>query len=210
MAIDPTTQINPEGRRVPREEIDDKPDEVKSAVVDPETQISADGNRHPIDELDGTELPREAKSEGVNPDGSETVDDSEENDAHTGDAESDVGAVPGAVPAPDLAAPPPPPTEETELAATPEGNAGEGTEVTGTTEVTGGDASVGEVGGEPQPASTEETSTAPSSQPAADEKPLEQMTRAELYDVATEFEIEGRSGMDKGELLDAIKAKSAS
>ena len=39
----------------------------------------------------------------------------------------------------------------------------------------------------------------------AENKALSDMTKAELYEVATEREIEGRSGMTKAELLKALK-----
>lgn len=41
------------------------------------------------------------------------------------------------------------------------------------------------------------------------DKPLEEMTKDELYAVATDLEIEGRGDMNKAELLDAVQAAQA-
>jgi len=38
-------------------------------------------------------------------------------------------------------------------------------------------------------------------------RPLEERTRKELYNRAKQMRIEGRSSMDKGELIEAIRAK---
>jgi len=42
-------------------------------------------------------------------------------------------------------------------------------------------------------------------EPAADDDGLNELTKSELYDRATEADIEGRSAMDKGELVDALR-----
>jgi len=66
----------------------------------------------------------------------------------------------------------------------------------------------------PRPAGTDSGTDVPDSSPPASASALftpsvsEDSTKAELYEVATELKIEGRSKMNKSELLDAIRAAS--
>lgn len=58
----------------------------------------------------------------------------------------------------------------------------------------------------PRPAQAVETATEPEAETpeAPAERDLSKMSKAELYDLATERDIEGRSGMNKAELLEVL------
>jgi hypothetical protein len=64
----------------------------------------------------------------------------------------------------------------------------------------------------PAPRSREQASEAPAASASPDAlftpSVSEKSTKAELYEVASELEIEGRSKMNKSQLLDAIRAAS--
>jgi len=68
---------------------------------------------------------------------------------------------------------------------------------------------------EPPPAPEPEPESEPESEPVVDEDdggeipPYEEWTKKELYDEAAERDIDGRSGMDKDELIAALEANDA-